>query len=355
MSTTLRNEYDFFLIERDHLKSKKTFPFQLYIFNPVQKSFSMYLNGNRPLTKELEDFLDYLIEKGGKLAILKKQRRTFLSSQEYEESEIPSLQSRELHELEKERIMYIKLKEIYDAKNGAFLFQTEFEKACEVDNFSKIIEFARVEIITFSVTQSHTVSLAIHLAKTYLHQDNYLNRLVASSYLFAKTSNILDPDALSDVICGAYFSHLGYTQLPMSLVRIPSLNLGTKDKKLFEKHTILGNHLIKKSHIELSERCKRIVSDHHERVSGGGFPAMKYAEQIEPLSLIVGMISHLFEYSSGKISGSTQSMRSIILNIKNKNFSPGLESDFGDKMYNSLVTLINTDNDKKEIENEKAA
>ena len=311
----------------------------------------MFLNGNRPLTKELESFLDFLMERGGKIAILKKQRRTFLSAQECQESEIPSLQARELHELEKERIMNVKLKEMYDEKNSAFSFQSEFEKACETDNFEKIIEYARVEILTFSVTQSHTISLALHLTKTHLIKDNYLNRIVATSYLFAKTSNILDPVALADIICGAYLAHLGYTQLPLSMLRIPALSLGDKDKKLFEKHTILGTHLIKKSQLDISERCKKIILDHHERVSGGGYPSMKYGESIESLSLIVGIVAHLFEFSSGKINGSKQPMKSIIIIMKNKNFSPGLEFDFGDKIFSSIVTLINTD----KIEEKKAA
>ncbi len=343
----MKTEYDFFIIEREHLKNKKIFPFQVYVFNPIHKKYSMFLNGNRPLTKELEAFLDYLLDKGGKLAVLKKQRRTFLTAQEYHESEIPSLQARELHELEKERIMNVELKKIYDEKTGAFLFQKEFEKACESDNFEKIIEHARVEILTFSVTHSHTVSLALELSKRHLNKDNYVNRIVATSYLFSKMLNIHDQSALADIICGAYLSHIGYTQLPLTLVRTPTRSLFDKDKKLFEKHTILGNHLIKKSTLEISDRAKKIIVDHHERTTGNGYPSMKYGESIEPLSLIVGSIAHIFEFSSGKISGSKMPMKSIIVNIKNKSFIPGLEFDFGDMVYNSLVTLINTDKEDK--------
>jgi response regulator RpfG family c-di-GMP phosphodiesterase len=339
----LKTEYDFFIIDRDHLKEKRTFPFQIYIYNPVHKKFSMFLNGNRPLSKELEAFLDYLLEKGGKIAVLKKQRRTFLSAQEYHESEIPSLATRELHNLEKERLMNIKLMEMHNTKNGPFFFQTEFELACEKDDFNRVIEQARVEILTFSVTHSPTVSLALELTKRHLTKDNYLNRIVATSYLLAKAMDILEEAALADIICGAYFSHIGYTQLPFGIIRTPSLNLFDKDKKLFEKHTILGLHLLKKSGVILSERAKKIILDHHERVSGGGYPSMKFGESIELLSLIVGSVAHLFEYSSGKINGVRSPMKSIIISIKNKNYSPGLEFDFGERVFNCLVTLINTD------------
>lgn len=339
----MKTEYDFFIIDKTHLKDKKTFPFQLYIFNPLQKKFSMFLNGNRPLTKEHNDFLEYIIERGGKLAVLKNQRKTFLVAQETTAAEVPSLQERELHPLEKERIMNIKLKEMFDEKKGNFSLQTEFELACQTDNFESIIENARMEILTFSVTISPTVSLAIHLAKTHLHKDNFTNRIVAVSYLLAKNCNIVDQDALSDIICGAYFAHLGLTQTPLTIARTPYLNLPEKERTLFQKHTILGHHLIKKSNIELSERCKKIILDHHERINGNGYPAMKYGEQIETLSQIIGAVSHILEYSSGKITGGKQSMKAILIAMKSKSFMSGLEFDFGEKVFQSIITLINTD------------
>jgi len=339
----MKNEHDYFLIEYEHLEGKNLFPFQIYIFNPIHKKFSLFLNGNRPLTNELKSFLDYLLDKGGKIAILKKQRRTFLIAQEFEETDIPSLKNRELHLLEKERLLNIIKKELYDKMNGAFSFQSEFELACDTDNFHKIIDFVRLEILTFSVTQSHTISLAIHLAKTHLIRDNFLNRIVATSYLLAKTTNIIDAAALSDIVCGAYLSHIGLTQLPFTMLKTPTLSLETNNKKLYEKHTILSNHLIKKSQMELSERCKRIIADHHERISGYGYPAMKYGDSIESLSSIVGLVAHLFEFSAGKIADSTLSLRSTITKIKNKNHTSGLELDIDDKLYSILITLINTD------------
>ena len=346
----MKTEYDFFLIEKEHLKGKKTFPFQLYIFNPAHKKYSMFLNGNRPLTKEHNDFLDFILERGGKLAILKNQRKTFLVAQETEASEIPSLKERELHPLEKERLMNIKLKEMFETKNGLFSLQSAFEKACYEDNFEAIIETARVEIITFSVTSSPTISLAVHLAKTHLTNDNYLNRIVAVSYFLAKNCNIQDPSALADLICGAYFAHLGLTQTPLTIVRTPYKNLGDKEKSLFQKHTILGHHLVKKSQIDLSERCKKVILDHHERATGNGYPSMKYGDQIETLSQVVGAVSHLFEYSTGKITGSKLSMKSIIIALSSKSYLPGLEFDFGDLVFQSIISLINTDRDETKKE-----
>lgn len=347
----MRNEFDFFEIEKVHLKGHKTFPFQLYIYNPLHKKFSLVLNSNRPLTKELDQFINFLLDRGGKLAVLKKQKKTFLNAQETLESDIPSLKSRELHELEKEYIMYVKLREIYEEKNGQFAFQSEFEKAISNDNFDSIIERARVEILTFKVTESPTVSLAIHLAKKFLVKDNFLNRIVATSYHLAKTLNIVDQNTLGDIVTGAYLLHLGHTQLSLSSVRKPFLTLSDSEKKLYRKHTILAHHLIKRGNLNLSENCKKIILDHHERINGNGYPNEKYGESIDMATLLVGAVTHLFEFSSGKISGNKQPIRSVIFSIKNKAFIPGLELDFSDKIIEGIINLINTE---KEVKNKAA-
>lgn len=344
----MKSEIDFFLIDKDHLKGNRTFPFQLYVMNPIHKRFTMFLNANRPMSKELETFLDYLISKGGVLAVLRKQKKTFLKAQEYDENDIPTLKKRELHEVEKERIMYVKLKEIYVEKHGQFKFREEFEKAARSDNFEKIIEYARVEILSFSVNRSSTVSFAVDLAKQFLTKDHIVNRIVAVSYFMAKNINILDEDSLADIVCGAYLLHLSNTQVSLSMNRKAQQAYFDAEKAVYQKHPVLAQHLLKRSQLNINERVKRIISEHHERNGGRGFPLEKAGDAIETFALLVGSVAHLFEYSMGRVTGSKQSIRSVIFHIKNRSIMPGLEFDFGDTIYNAITTLIDTET-KEEI------
>ena len=339
------HSYDFFLIEKSHLKDARTFPFQLFVHNPENKTFHLYLTGNQPLTKHLSTLLDSIIESGAILAVLRRQKRTFLKAQELNDTDVSSLANgeSELTAAEKEHIMNTKYKEMYEEKHGPFNFQTEFQKACDTDNFDRLIEYAQIDFLSYIQTISHTMCLAHHFIRNFLVSDNYINRIVATSYFFTKTLNITDPESLGDVICGAYLANVGYSQLPLKMVKTPTNNLSRLEKKLFEKHTILGNHLIKKNHLDISERCKKIILDHHERTNGSGYPAMKAGNSIDTLSQIVGSIYHIFEFSTGKINGTKSPIRSIIVNIKNRNYQPGLEVDFGDDINYQLSELINTE------------
>lgn len=351
----MKAEIDFFLIDKTHLKGERTFPFQLYVMNPVHKRFTLFLNANRPMSKELEAFLDYLLTKGGLLAVLRKQKKTFLKAQEFEEHEIPTLKKRELHEIEKEQIMYSKLREIWVEKHGAFNFLTEFEKAAKFDNFEKIIENARVEILTFSVNRNVTTSLAVELAKNFLTRDHFVNRIVATSFFMAKNLNILDEDSLSDIVVGSYLIHMANTQMSLSMSRKAQQAYFDSEKTFYQKHPLLAFHLIKRSQINVSERVKKIVNEHHERSDGRGFPMEKAGDAIEPLALLVGGVAHLFEFSTGKITGSKQSLRSVIFHIKNRSIMPGLEFDFGDTIYNAISTLIDTEKKDKDDESNNLA
>lgn len=349
----MKSEVDYFLIDKTHLKGDRTFPFQLFVMNPVHKRFTMFLNANRPMSKELEAFLDYLLSKGGHLAVLRKQKKTFLKAQVFEEHEIPTLKKRELHEIEKEQIMYSKLKEIWIEKHGTFNFQAEFETAAQTDNFEKIIENARVEILCFSVNRNKTVSLAVELAKSFLTRDHFITRIVATSYFTAKTLNILDEDSLSDVVVGSFLIHLANTQMSLSMSRKAVQSYFDSEKNFYQKHPLLAFHLLKRSQMDVSDRVKRIINEHHERYGGRGFPMEKAGDAIEPLALLVGAVAHIFEYSMGKITGSKQSLRSVIFHVKNRSIMPGLEFDFGDNVYNAISTLINTE--KKEENSNKIA
>jgi response regulator RpfG family c-di-GMP phosphodiesterase len=339
------HSYDFFLIEKSHLKDGRTFPFQIFVHNPSDNTFMLFLTGNQPLTKHLNALLDSIIESGATLAVLRRQKRTFLKALELNPEDIPSLANgeSELTAAEKEHIMNTKYKEMYEEKHGPFNFQHEFQKACDTDNFEKLIEYAQIDFLSYNQTISHTMCLAHHFIRNFLVSDNYINRIVATSYFFTKTLNINDPESLGDVVCAAYLANVGYSQLPLNMLKTPTNNLSRAERKLFEKHTILGNHLIKKNQLDLTDRCKKIILDHHERTNGSGYPTMKAGNSIDILSQIVGSIYHIFEYSSGKINGTKSSIRSIIVNIKSRNYQPGLEIDFGDDINYQLAELINTE------------
>lgn len=343
---------ELFHIQKIHLKDQKLFPFHLYVYNPQSESYSPFLFANSPLTDDAEKFISFIETKGGCLAVDKKQKRTFLHAIELNEEDIPSLRKRELTELEKKRLEKINSRErdntdlsedaeketkIYDLKDG-------LKNCIESNNFLPMIEACKKEVEIFELNISHTVSLAAFLAENLLTEDNFTNRVVAVSYFLAKNLDMREQETLADIICASFFAHLGYTQIDYSLSHMAENDLSEQNKNKVKKHPGYSHHLLLKSGVEISDRCKNIIFQHHERYDGSGYPRQKHSEFIDILALLLGAVTHIFEYSSGKVTGTPIPIYSVINRIKNKTFSAGLEFEFGDKILNNITTLVNLEN-----------
>jgi len=340
-------ENEMFLIERDHLKDGKVFPFQIYIFNLVHRQFYLLLNANRPLTKEIEDFLTDLIAQGGKLAIKRQQKKTFLESTKNTIEQIPDLKENELTPEQKEHLLNKKFYQLKCDTEGELHFQSEFEKAVEFNDFNKIISYTRAEIMSYPISINSTVSSAIFLAKNFMHEDNLQNRISAVSFQFSKLCKITDEESLSDLFVASYLMDLGYALLPLKISQTPPKKLNNKELKLYQKHPLLSFHFLKNQDLDLSERCRKIIFEHHELASGNGYPQSLLENNLEMLSLILSAINHLFEFSEGQVTGNKQALRSTIFSMKNKSITSGLEFDFGDKIYEILVNLLNFETKRK--------
>lgn len=344
----ITHQDQFFTIELEQLKARgnETFPFHIYVYNPQSGKYSTYLYANSPMTKEKLDFLTYISQRGGKVALNKNQEKTFLSDRNIPKEDIPDLMEVPEHEFitrRRERVEKWEKKK----EKAQFHFKEELTNAVAKDDFLSLIREAREEAMTFSYTISHTVSLASYLAEKLLIKDNYINRIVALSFHLAKSCGMKDPIALGDLLVAAFMSHLGHTQMDILFSQKPHMEMNDKERREYRKHPGLSQHLIRKSGIIISERANKVLYQHHERFDGGGYPEYKQGQFIEPLALVLGACSHIMEYTTGKITGSPVAMKVVINNMRNKTLSPGLEIEFGDTIFESLIYLLEENNETK--------
>jgi response regulator RpfG family c-di-GMP phosphodiesterase len=153
-----------------------------------------------------------------------------------------------------------------------------------------------------------------------------------------------DDQAIGDIVCAAYLSHLGQTQVDFEYSHIPQLKMNGLQQKEFRKHPALSQHLIRKSGLLISERCNQLIVQHHERFDGNGYPDKKKGDHIEPLALVLGAASHILEFQTGRVTGTEVSMRAIINCFKNDAPMTGLEVEFGKVIYDNLLNMFEDEN-----------
>jgi hypothetical protein len=335
---------DFFHIELKLLEGKAIFPFHVYVYHPVSKTYTPFLWGNDPLIANKRRLLEMVYKVGGGIAIKITQKLTFLSSMDLREEDVPSLCPKDIDPLlleqrrKKEQLQKEKLED--GIKSHKVRARKGISNSLESDNFTSLIALVAGEIGAFPVTLSPTVSLARELAGQLMTEDNWINRVVALSYLLAKEMNLGEIESLSDLVCAGYFHHLGMTQIEYGLLHRPQARYSDEEQKLYRHHPGLCQHLMKKSGVEISERVFLIINEHHERHDGRGYPQAKKGNNLDPLSLVLGSISHLMEFSYGMVDGNKISLKSLIQRLSDSSPIPGLEMEFGPALLDGLVSMF---------------
>lgn len=339
----------YFIIEMDVLGAEDAvFPFNIYIYETHSKNFVIGLHANSAYTDETRATYKLILEKGGKIAVSYRQKRTFLSHLGKKEEEIPSLKPKEKTELEIKREQSIK--DTQENKKD-FLLSTELKKAIEENDYSTIIEQAKIQILMLPLNVNSTVSNTVRLADLQMHEDTFSNRVVALCYFMAKNYKIDDPVDMGDLLLASFLYDIGMTQLDSKFLTTPLATINTQAKIDFKSHPALSSHLIRKSGMKITTACEQIILDHHERCSGTGFPNEKRDPYLSKSAQILGLVDYALSYAEGKITGEKMPLDKVVSAIKNKAALKDMDIDFHQDLADMLFNILN----KNTSEGKKAA
>lgn len=244
------------------------------------------------------------------------------------------------HEKE-ERLKKIKEKrKIREHLEGNFDLMGSFTNALMNNDFTPLIEQMAKEVSVFEYTVSPTTSLAIYLCEQLLNEDNRLNRVVVVTYFLAKINKMNNEEDLGNLIVASLLHKIGMTQIDTFFSFKPTMKLNDRERKLLRKYPGFASHLMRKSKLEVSDECKNIIAEHQERYNGTGFPFQKKAEYIEPGALILGLASHIVDYSEGLVTGESKSLYDVVSCVISQSNLDGLDLNFGYALCSSLGGLL---------------
>jgi hypothetical protein len=312
-------------------------PFALYekIKDGTNQNFEIFVPANRPLTSDLIRNM-----RGMDLYIPYQQKQTF-----YQLFSIrPAAPQSNSSEILKQKLgtTDIPRSPIEQHPLRKALLKDTLSSCLDKQKFLPLINLVREEISFFELTLSPTCSLAKKLTEKTLNNESDINLITALSFTFAVLAGIEDKERLSELLIASCLHHIGFSQLPLELMKKSILLYNKKELKEYKNHPFLSKHLIFKSGLEINESTLDIILDHHERYDGSGFPKEKKADHIDELSCFLGFTSHCVEFSYGYIDGQKHSLKSTFYKIMSKNVTTGLEFHFGPIIEESLKFLFST-------------
>ena len=136
--------------------------------------------------------------------------------------------------------------------------------------------FAVVDaILADDKTNKELLMLSSHDYNTYIHSVNVgLLAISLSKTLFKKS----DAHDMHEVGAGFFLHDIGKVKVDINIIKKPAV-LTDEEMMEIRRHPQYGYEILTDTH-QLSDECKKIVMQHHERNNGSGYPAGLKGEEI---------------------------------------------------------------------------
>jgi putative nucleotidyltransferase with HDIG domain len=124
-------------------------------------------------------------------------------------------------------------------------------------------------------TTSHLTKITCHDFSTYAHSVNVGFLAISMAKILFRNSN---EHNLYELGCGFFLHDLGKVQIDQAIINKPG-RLTDDEMNIMRKHPSIGFKILSDAR-QLSEECKTIVLQHHERYDGTGYPNKLRGDEI---------------------------------------------------------------------------
>jgi HD-GYP domain-containing protein (c-di-GMP phosphodiesterase class II) len=109
------------------------------------------------------------------------------------------------------------------------------------------------------------------------------------SIMFAIALEVTDPSELKELGMAATFHDIGKIKFPDSMKEKSTVLMTPDEYEIYKKHPQYSLDMLKASNAKLGPLAYRMIIEHHEKISGTGFPNALKEAQIHPYSQILSI------------------------------------------------------------------
>ena len=174
------------------------------------------------------------------------------------------------------------------------------------------------------------LDLIVEVVNLYdIYNADHARKVKFFSVKLAEKMN-LKKERIELIAKGALIHDIGKLLLPHDILNKPGI-LDIEEKKIIERHSIIGANLVKK--VGLEQEIQEIVRYHHERCDGKGYPDRLKGEEIPLAASVVSLSEYYYTAVSDNFIAGNQSKEETIVKInelRGKKFDPDIVDIFID-------------------------
>lgn len=163
------------------------------------------------------------------------------------------------------------------------------------------------------------------------------------SVLFALAFGQIDPSVLADVALAALLHDVGLVHVSPDLARIPWKKQSATESQSYENHVAAGAELIRALDPSIPPRVLHLLSQHHEKFDGHGYPNHVEGFHFDDLAQLIAMADTLDTMASGLYDGEKRTLHTAFEHLRAMEKSKSFPEHFNPEIFNRIITWMASD------------
>lgn len=158
--------------------------------------------------------------------------------------------------------------------------------------------------------------------------------------IFAMAFGRIDTTLLADLALAGLLHDAGLSQLPAHIVSIPWRTMSADQLQTYATHVEEGLALISELTQDLPPRVMTIISQHHEKFDGSGYPKGLNGFKVDDMAQLLSMADILDSFASGQWDGTKRTLQSTFQMIEKLEKARTFPEYFNPEVFAAVIQWI---------------
>ena len=163
-----------------------------------------------------------------------------------------------------------------------------------------------------------------------------------SSYavIFAMTFGRIDTQLLADLALAGLLHDLGLSQIPADVTILPFQEMSDEQRAVYAEHVTQSASLIRRYASDTPERVSHLISQHHEKFDGTGYPAHLEGFDFDDIAQILGLAEILDAMMNGAWDGEKRTFSEALSQLDSLEKARSFPEYFDPDIFSQVIQYI---------------
>jgi HD-GYP domain-containing protein (c-di-GMP phosphodiesterase class II) len=158
--------------------------------------------------------------------------------------------------------------------------------------------------------------------------------------IFAMAFGRIDEELLTDLALAGILHDIGITQVPSRIAPIAVRSMSEDQTRDYADHVGETIRLVEDSGVDIPERVKVLIAQHHEKFDGSGYPKSLSGFKVDDVAQLLAMADLLDTLVSGHWDGTKRNLKDAFLLIERMEKAKTFPEHFNPEVFAAVMRWV---------------